>query len=166
MGNRVSASISIGGYVPADQIDALCEVIEGERLGPEWGDCFQDRGELLAYLQAAQDGADFYGTEVNGGEFDDLQAFCARHGLVYRLTYDGYGGEWGPATRLHHADGTEETCSLDADAGQACISRYDLAVLGFATVDELGTYLERFDRFRPPPLVLGGPAGSPAAIAA
>ncbi|PZQ55947.1 MAG: hypothetical protein DI570_21655 [Phenylobacterium zucineum] len=160
MGNRVSASIVIGGQAPAELVDALCEAIEDERLGPDWGDSFESRDALVAYLRAGIDGVDLYGTEVNGGEFETLQAFCAEHGLAYRLTYDGYGGEWGPATRLHHADGTEETCSLDRDGGDACVCRDDLARLGVASLGELEAYLERFDRFRPGPLVIGETAPS------
>lgn len=117
-----------------------------------------DRG--CPYLRAGTDGVDLYGTEVNGGEFDTLQAFCAEHGLAYRLTYDGYGGEWGPATRLHHADGAEETCSLDRDGGDACVCRDDLARLGVASLGDLEAYLERFDRFRPGPLAIGETAPS------
>jgi hypothetical protein len=158
VGNRVSASIVIGGSAPANILDALCDAIDDERLGPDWGDNFGSRGELVAYLSAGIDGVDLYGTEVNSGEFETLQAFCAEHGLAYRLSYDGYGGEWGPATRLHHADGTEETCSLDGDGGAACVSRDDLAILAFATLAEVQAYLERFDRFRPGPLVIGAAA--------
>jgi hypothetical protein len=161
VGNRVSASIVIGRQAPAHLLDAFCQVIEDERLGPDWGDSFDSRDELVAYLRNGLDGVDLFGTEVNGGEFDTLQGFCAEHGLAYRLTYDGYGGEWGPATRLHHADGTEETCSLDRDGGAACVSRDDLAILAFASLGELQAYLERFDRFRPGPLVIGETALSP-----
>ena len=161
MGNRVSASIVIGGRAPAELVDALCEAIEDERLGPDWGDSFESRDALIAYLRAGTDGVDLYGTEVNGGEFETLQAFCVEHGLVYRLTYDGYGGEWGPATRLRHADGTE-TCSLDRDGGDACVCRDDLVRLGFASIEEVQAYLERFDRFRPEPLVIGETA--PASV--
>ncbi|ODT83577.1 hypothetical protein [Phenylobacterium sp. SCN 70-31] len=160
MGNRVSASIVIGGQAPAELVDALCQAIEDERLGPDWGDSFETRDELVAYLRAGIDGVDLYGTEVNAGEFETLQAFCVEHGLAYRLTYDGYGGEWGPATRLHHADGTEETCSLDRDGGDACVCRDDLARLGFASIRELRAYLERFDCFRPGPLVIAEAASA------
>ena len=153
MGNRVSAKIVIGGRVPDGQLEALCDAIEAEGLGPGWDEGFKDRSALLAYLGAGKDGADLYANEVNGGEFDILQALCAEQGLVYQLTYDGYPGEWGPATRLHHADGTEESCALDSD-GDAVIGRFDLTVQAFASVDDIHAWLERFDRFRPGRLVL------------
>ncbi|MFC5342911.1 hypothetical protein ACETK8_20065 (plasmid) [Brevundimonas staleyi] len=159
MGNRVSARITIGGRVPADQVDNLCEAIEDEALGPSWDEGFDSREALLAHLRAGKDGADLYANEVNGGEFDILQAFCAAQGLVYQLTYDGYPGEWGPATRLRHADGTEESCALDSD-GDAVIGRFELTVQGFASVDEIHAYLERFERFRPGRLILGDEHGA------
>ncbi len=154
MGDRVSAKIVIGGRVPADQVDALCEAIEDEGLGPDWDVIFETRADLLAYLRANQDGADLCAHEVNAGEFEILQAFCTTHRLVYQLVYDGYGGQWGPAMRLRHADGSEETCSLDRDGGDAVVGRHDLTVQAFASVDEVHAYLERFERFRPGRLIL------------
>lgn len=163
MGNRVNASIAVGGQAPLGWRDALLDVIESERLGPDWGDSFATRDELVTYLQAKPHGPILYGVEVNGGEFGQLQAFCADHGLVYQLVYDGYGGEWGAGMRIRHADGTEETCSLDADGGDACITRGTIGHLALTGLDDVLAYLERFDRFLPPPLVfLDEPGAAPA----
>lgn len=153
MSDRVSATIAIGGVVPAGQFEALLDAIESEALGPDWGEIFETRAEIAAHIAANTDGVDLYAHEVAAGEFQELQAFCAEYGLVYRLTYDGYGGDWGPETRLHHADGSQETCSLDRDGGAACLNRHDLVHLGLATVEAVQQHLERFDRFRPGRLV-------------
>ena len=154
MRNRVNASIVIGGRIAANRINALCNAIADEGLGPDWDGAFESHDELLAYLRSGIDGVDLYGTTVSDGEFMILQAFCATHGLAYRLTYNGCGAQWRPTTRLLHADGTVETCSLDRDGGRACVSRDDLAVLGFNSLKVLHAYLERFDLYRPGPLMI------------
>jgi len=41
----------IGGPVPAGHLEDLLDAIEGERLRRDWEEPFQDRGDLLAYLE-------------------------------------------------------------------------------------------------------------------
>jgi hypothetical protein len=162
MGDRVSASIVIGGTILPDHLEDFLEAVSDERVGPDWDDTFESRQALLAYLVAGEEGAAFYATEVNSGEFYILQRFCSDYGLAYKLTYDAYSGVWGAATRIRGLDGSEATCSLDADSGHACVTRDDVIVMGLADLSEVMAYMARFDLYQSPPLVIGPSAAPPA----
>lgn len=156
MADRVDATITIGGPVPADRLEDLLDAIEAERLRRDWEEPFQDRGDLLAHLQDGAEGVTFYGREVAGGEFDELQTFCQKVGLTYVLTYDGYGGEWGPARRIRRPGdvGDGLTCSLSADGGYACLTDDDIRFLGLADVEAILEHLRLFNDPHVPPLEL------------
>ena len=154
MADRVDATITIGGPVPADRLDQLLDVIESERLGRDWEERFSSRDELLDYLRVGAEGATFYGREVAGGEFDELEAFCVEVGLSYVLTYDGYGCEWGPARRIRRPGdaGDGVTCSLNADGGTPCVTADDIRFLGLADVDAILEHLRLFADPHVPPV--------------
>ncbi|MBB3892866.1 hypothetical protein GGQ61_003604 [Phenylobacterium haematophilum] len=154
MADRVDATITIGGPVPADRLEELLDVIESERLGRDWEERFQSRDELLAYLQDGAEGVTFYGREVSGGEFDELAAYCVEVGLTYVLTYDGYGCEWGPARRVRRPGdaGDGVTCSLNAD---------DIRFVGLADVDAILEHLRLFADPHVPPVEIED-SGRPA----
>lgn len=156
MGNRVDATITIGGPVPADRLEDLLDAIESERLGRDWEERFQSRDDLLAYLRDGAEGVTLYGREVTGGEFDELQRFCVEVGLTYVLSYDGYGSEWGPSRRIcRPGDGL--TCSLNADGGTPCVTADDIRFLEFADVEAVLAHLRLFDDPHVPPLEIEDP---------
>lgn len=157
MANRVDATITIGGPVPADRLEDLLQLIGAERLGPDWEERFSGPQELLDYLEAGAEGATFYAREVAGGEFDDLQAFCAEVGLTYVLTYDGYGCEWGPSRRIRRPGDDDDgvTCSLNADGGYACVTADDIRHLGLPDLEAVFAFLGRFNDPQIPPLIIG-----------
>lgn len=157
MSNRVDATITIGGPVPADRIEDLLATIEAERLGPDWEERFAGRDDLVAFLADGAVGVTFYARELPGGEFHGLQAFCAEVGLSYVLTYDGYGAEWGPARRIWRPGDTGDglTCSLNADGGYACVTADDIRFLELADVEAIIAHLELFNAPNVPPLELG-----------
>jgi hypothetical protein len=162
MADRVDATITIGGPVPADRLDDLLDAIESERLGRDWEEPFPSRDNLVDYLSAGAEGCAFYGREVAGGEFDELEAFCVEVGLTYVLTYDGYGCEWGPARRIRRPGdaGDGVTCSLNADGGTPCVTADDIRFLGLADVDAILEHLRLFADPHVPPLEIesaGGP---------
>lgn len=165
MSDRVSASIQIGGPVPADRLDDLIDAIDSEGLCPDWGAVFDDRGDILAHLANGVEGVIFRRHEVAAGEFDDLQALCVEIGLTYVLTYDGYGGEWGPARRIYRPGdaGDGDTCSLDRDDGRACVCADDIYHLGYLTLDQVLERLALFDNPHVPPLEIQGAPASGAA---
>lgn len=157
MSDRVDATITIGGLVPADRIEDLMEVIEAERLGAQWDEYFDNRDDLLAFLKDGAEGVTLYSREVAAGEFEMLQAFCVEVGLTYVLSYDGYGASWGPARRIWRPgdEGNGDTCSLDADNGHACLGVHDIRHLELTDVAAIIARLELFDRPHVPPLELG-----------
>lgn len=157
MADRVDATITIGGQVPADRLEELLGVIESEGLGRDWEERFQSRDELLAYLQDGAEGVTFYGREASGGEFDELAAYCVEAGLTYVLTYDGYGCEWGPARRIRRPGdaGDGVTCSLNADGGTPCVTADDIRFAGLADVEAILEHLRLFADPHVPPLEIG-----------
>lgn len=157
MSDRVDATITIGGRVPADRLDDLLDVIEAEHLRPFWEEPFASRADVLSYLKAGVLGATFYGREVAAGEFEDLQAFCVEVGLTYVLTYDGYGCWWGPARRIWRPGDTGQgvACALNADGGFACVTADNIRLLELADVEAILAYLGLFDDPHVPPLELG-----------
>jgi hypothetical protein len=159
MSDRVDATITIGGAVPADRLEDLLQAIEIEGLGPDWDEPFSDRQALLAYLEAGATGAAFYAREVADGQFGVLQAFCAGVGLNYVLTYDGFGCEWGPTRRIRYPgdQGDGVSCPLDANGGSACVSAHDIRYGDFADLRAVIAYLDLLDKPRVPPLVVQSP---------
>lgn len=155
MAEYVCARIIIGGELPRSSVAQLWELVLAERAGPEWGSRFRDETHLGAHLEDGAAGVTFYGDEVRNGEFERLQAFCVDHGLTYLLTYDGCGGEWGPARRRRRPGEAEcVTCALDADGGRACLTADEIRTRGFRTVDDVLAHLQAFDDEVTPPLVL------------
>lgn len=156
MADCVDATITIGGPVPADRLQDLIDAIQCERIGPDWDERFRDQEDLLGFLKDGATGVTFYGRQVPGGEFEDLQSFCVQVGLTYVLTYDGYGCSWGPARRICRPgdSGDGDTCPLTADNGAACIDGQDIRRLGLTSVAAIIERLELFDRAHVPPLEL------------
>ena len=163
MADRVDATITIGGPVPADRLEDLLDAIEADHLGSDWEERFASRDDLLAFLQEGAEGVTLYGREVASGEFVDLQALCHELGLSYVLTYDGYGGQWGPARRIWRPGGAGDgtTCSLNADGGFACVTADDIRFLALPDVEAILQHLQLFNDPHVPPLeIVGGAAGA------
>ncbi len=168
MADRVSASIKVGGVLAATQLAEFINLIDCEGLGPDLDGGFENEAELRTYLSEGDAGLTFYAHEVRGGEFEDLQAFCMSQGLIYVLTYDGYGGEWGPGRRIRRPQdpGAGVSCPLDADQGYACIGAEQIATLGLRSIEDILAHLARFDLSETPPFVIRGEADAGAQGAA
>ena len=163
MADRVDATITIGGPVPADRLEDLLDAIEADHLGSDWEERFASRDDLRAFLQDGAEGVTLYGREVASGEFVELQAFCLEVGLTHVLTYDGYGGQWGPARRIWRPGdpGDGLTCSLNADGGFACVTSDDIRHLELADMEAVLQHLELFNDPHVPPLEISRDAGHP-----
>ena len=158
MSDRVSATITIGGLVPAARLNDLLDAIEAEDLGPDWDVRFDSRDDILAHLVNGAAGAFFCRLEVASGEFEDLQAACVEIGLSYVLTYGGSGGQWGPGRRIWRPGdaGYGLTCSLNAEDGYACASANDIRGWGFVDLQQVLERLALFDDPHVPPLEIEG----------
>lgn len=145
MADRVSATITIGGNLPADQLLEFATVIHGEGLSMEWD------GEDFALSQLVPDSSlTLMAHEVAWGRFEDLEAFCAAENMPYVRWSGAYGGQWG-AERVVFT-GAGEPASFVADED-------DHILIDRETVDRLGTIeavRAHFDAadFVVPPLVV------------
>lgn len=155
MGDRVAASIKIGGQVK--DLDALCEAIEAECLGVDYGGGeFEDREDLESYLRDATDksGAWLASDQVNYGDLSDLEAVCREQGLSYETHWESgcefpAGGRvWTPEDGVHEYTG---------DAGSVNICASEIRGMEFADLDALLAYLDKLDKFEPGPLVVPPP---------
>lgn len=103
MADRIAAEISIGGPIPRSLVPELCDVIQAEGVGLEWGDrAFHpktqadlERALCDGYLVLRDD-------EASNGQFDDLEDWCQEHGLAYdrqtepKYEYDGELAQFRP----------------------------------------------------------------------
>lgn len=88
MANRVSASITIGGTLNADDYAELAEIIAAEGLSIEWeGEDFEPEhrtvGEPLS----------LHAHEVAWARFDSLESWCIERKLPFSRWSGAYGGE-------------------------------------------------------------------------
>lgn len=102
MGEYVNASIKFGGKLPAEHTFELCDLLNAERLDPDWGEWAEvDPDDLLTN--------DFFGnSEVNYGNLDEVRTFAEEHDLYY-LYECGAGSDWDaeavfydPTTKTYH----------------------------------------------------------------
>ena len=148
MSDRVSASISIGGVVPAALHDELFAIIEFEGLCMDWeGTAFTpdqiEHGKPLDLMEH----------EVPWGIFERLEQFCVNHGLAYRRNSGACPGSFG-AERIVF-DGRQGPFNYD-------INDDDVVMLSAATIGQLGSmgairaYLKPAE-IEIPPLLIASP---------
>ena len=147
MADRVSATITIGGRVPADQLLDLASVINGEGLSTDWD------GEDFTLSQLVPDASlALMAHEVAWGRFEDLEAFCISEGLSFVRWSGAYGGQWG-AERVVFT-GVGEPVSFVADEeDRILIDRDTLERLG--TIEAVRLHFDVAD-FVVPPLRIEG----------
>lgn len=145
MADRVSASITIGGNLPATALAAFAATIELEGLSTEWG------GEPFT-LDEMPESAPLclMAHEVAWGRFEQLEAFCTAHGLCFARWSGGYSGQWGAERLVFTGSGEPQSYAADED---------DYILMGRCTAERLGSYaaiIAHFDAadFAIPPLVV------------
>lgn len=124
MTNRVSASIAIGGMLPANLLSGFVKAVESEALSTEWG------GEPFT-IDDMPEGRSLHlmAHEVAWGRFEELESFCVEHGLPFARWSGAYSCEWG-AERVVFT-GSGEPQSYEADDN-------DNIVFNREVVDRLG----------------------------
>lgn len=90
MADRVSASIAIGGNLPAARLDSLIEIIALEGLSTDWDGPAFDASQLPDNAALR-----LYAHEVAWGRFTELEAFCVEHHLPFARWSGSYPGQWG-----------------------------------------------------------------------
>ena len=91
MGDRAPVHITIGGALRRDLLSGLAACAEEYDLRTEWdgepfGPAAVTEGEPL----------ELYGTELNGGQIPEVDAFCIEHGLIFRRWSGGCPGAYLP----------------------------------------------------------------------
>jgi hypothetical protein len=125
MADRVSASITIGGKVTADQFTAITDMILWNDLRTEWdGPEFTPdqitKGEPLA----------LHAHETPWGMFDDLEQYCCDHQIAYTRWSGGSAGNFGPERIVY--DGKHGPLNYDVDDD-------DHIVVHAHTIQQLGS---------------------------
>lgn len=116
MSDRVCASIEIGGTLPRSALEALVDVILGEGVGYEYGSCLETKQQVLDYIESRNDLTLFLcANEVPWGEFTELQQFCERHQMHYKLCYDGYFDSWSAGVKIYNPLTGDKTWTADAN---------------------------------------------------
>lgn len=124
MSDRVSASITIGGNLPAYLLAHLVEAIRREGLSTDWdGPPFAPsdlpNGEPLRLMAH----------HVPWGHFGKLEAFCVEHCVPFVRWCASCPGQWGPERVVFTGVGQPQGYDLD-EAGHV--------VMGRETVDRIG----------------------------
>jgi len=145
MADRVSASIAIGGSLPASLLPDFVAAIQLEGLSAEWG------GKPFT-LDDMPDGAPLclMAHEVSWGRFEALEAFCIERGLAFARWSGGYSGQWGAERLVFTGSGEPTSYAADED---------DYILMGRCTAERLDScaaILAHFDAadFVIPPLVI------------
>ncbi|MGV7120433.1 hypothetical protein [Sphingopyxis sp. 550A] len=145
MADRVSASITIGGNLPAILLPGLLAAIEREGLSTDWD------GEPFAADQLPHaEPLVLMAHEVAWGCFTELEAFCTKHGLRFARWSGAYAGQWSAERTVFTGDGEPQSYAADED---------DYILIGRCTVERLGSMAAiraHFDAadFTVPPLVI------------
>ena len=110
MADRVSASITLGGTVPASTYTELSVAIASEGLSTEWdGEPFQPDqrtdGEALR----------LFAHEVAWGRFEELESWCLQHRLPFARWSGAYGGQWGAERVVFTGEGEPVSYAVDED---------------------------------------------------
>lgn len=135
MADRVSASITIGGSLPAPLLPDLVNVIAGEGLSTEWdGPPFTD-GDL-----PTDDTLMLMAHEVAWGRFEDLEAFCQANALPFARWSGAYSGEWS-AERVVFTGSGEPTSYIADEEDRILVDEDTICRLG--SLDALRDHFAR-----------------------
>lgn len=91
MGDRAPVHITIGGKLPRKHLAIFLSHAAEYDLRAEWN------GEPIdpAALGSGEP-PELYGTELNGGQIPEVDAFCCEHGLLFRRWSGGCLGAYLP----------------------------------------------------------------------
>lgn len=113
MGDRTSVQMKIGGQLKRSLVQEFIDAATADGMGLEWGngpDLEEEHFPAGACLVLT-------GNEINYANCDELEAFCRKHGLQYRKTWDA-GGGYPAGGELVDAEGSTEfpVASTDGEA--------------------------------------------------
>ena len=142
MSDRVSASISIGGVLPASLRDELIALIQLEGLSTDW-----DGASFTADQIEPDKPLDLMAYDVPWGIFNALEQFCVQHCLAYQRNSGACPGSFG-AERIVF-DGKHGPVGYDTnDDNVVMISRETITHLG--SMEAIAAYFASADITVPP----------------
>ena len=125
MADRVSATITLGGDIPIDQLPDLAAIINGEGLSMDWD------GEDFTLSQLVPDRSlRLMAHEVSWGRFEELEAFCLFEHLPFVRWSGAYPGQWGAERVVFTGSGEPISFASDEE---------DRILIDRETIDRLGT---------------------------
>jgi hypothetical protein len=152
MADRCSASIVIGGTLPAEHLDELIALIKDEGLatdydGPEFAPGDIVSGEALMLCAH----------EVSWGTFNVLEPFCVTHNLAYSRWNGACSGVWGCGRSVYRGDAATPEAGPTID--EYDVSEDDQILMGEQLARSLGSFEAILDHFAHadftvPPLVI------------
>jgi hypothetical protein len=125
MADRVSANITIGGTVTADQFAAISDMIMWNDLRTDWDGPEFSRDQIVEGQPLA-----LHAHEEPWGMFDDIEQYCSDHGIAYIRWSGGCAGSFGPERIVF--DGANRPLNYDVDED-------DHVVLHAHTIEQLGS---------------------------
>lgn len=143
MADRVSATITIGDSLPADQLLDLVAIINDEGLSTDW-----DGEDLTASQVEPGTALTLMAHEVAWGRFKGLEAFCVSAQLPFVRWSGAYSGQWG-AERVVFTGSGEPTSYAADEEDRIVIDRETVDRL--AKMDAVRAYFAAAD-FEVPPL--------------
>jgi hypothetical protein len=115
MGDYYNGSITIGGKLPRSRIAELCDAVDAEGAGFDWGEHDVTAEKVAAMIEAADfDGElSLYNNEADNGCFPGLEARCRDLGLAYCRHSDADGED--EAETVYWRPGMGEPEAVGAD---------------------------------------------------
>lgn len=157
MADRASASIIIGGRLPADGLSELLSAIEADHGFAGW-----DEHPIDEAVCRGGTALEICGYDLAGGVFDEIETFAQARGLAYVRTSGSCPGAFGPERVVFDGAAPPRHYELNEDEA-VVIDRRQLRALGRIEAAEAWFAAAEFT---PPPLVIvGAPAAALAADA-
>jgi hypothetical protein len=125
MADRVSANITIGGTVTAEQFAILSDLIASHDLSTDW-----DSPNFAPTARVEGEPLRLYAQETPWGMFDDLEQYCCDQRIPYVRWSGACPGSFGAERIVFDGKTGPLNYSVDDD---------DYIVLHEQTIDQLGT---------------------------
>jgi hypothetical protein len=154
MADRCSASITIGGTLPAEQLPAFFAAIAAEDLAIDYGEA-----AFTPTVMASGESLTLHAYEVAWGIFNILEPFCQTHKLPYTRRNDACIGAWGCTRSVYR--GASKTSDGNVMTNEYDVSEDDHILIGEQLVRHLGSFEANlahfaYANFSVPPLVIEG----------
>lgn len=157
MADRASASIIIGGRLPADRLPDLIAVIEADGGFAGWNEHPVDEAAC-----GSGEALEICGYDLAGGVFDEIETFAQARGLAYVRNSGSCSGAFGPERVVFDGVTPPRLYELNED-GAVVIDRRQLRALG--RIDAAEAWFASAEFAPPPLLIIGVPASAPMADA-